>query len=188
MQHRIHAEARAVGRDARTVWLFATLAAVLGVIGFLAASSLARSAPDASATVSLHRTALGPILVNSKGRTIYLFMKDKNGKSACNGACARFWPPLLSRGKPTVGSGLKASLVGTTMRSNGTRQLTYNRHPLYTYLLDKRSGQTKGEGTAFFGGKWYAVSAKGKAVVKAPAPSTSTSTPTTTTTTPYPYP
>ena len=185
MQHRRTAEGKVLTLDGRTTWLLVTLAAVLGVIGFLAASSLARSANGSSATVSLRKTALGPVLVNSKGRTIYLFMKDKSGKSACSGACAQFWPPLLSRGKLTVGHGLKASLLGTTMRSNGGRQVTYNRHPLYTFLLDKRAGQTNGEGNSNFGAKWYAVSAKGRAVVKAPATTVSTTTPTTTI--PYPY-
>lgn len=187
MPHRKTGDTKVLSRDAMTVGVVVMLTAVLATIGFLAATSLARSAPEAAATVSVRQTALGPILVNSKGRTLYLFLKDKNGKSACNGSCARFWPPLLSRGKPTVGHGLKASMLGTTMRSNGSRQVIYNRHPLYTYLLDKGAGQTKGEGTSFFGGKWYAVSAKGRAVVKAPATTTSTSTPTTTTT-PYPYP
>jgi predicted lipoprotein with Yx(FWY)xxD motif len=186
MQHRKAGSTKVMSRDPMTVGMVVALTAVLGVIGFLAASSLARSAPAAAATVSLRKTGLGPVLVNSKGRTIYLFLKDKNGKSACNGACARFWPPLLSRGKPTVGAGLKASLLGTTMRSNGSRQVTYNRHPLYTFMLDKRAGQTNGEGNSLFGAKWYVVSAKGRAIVKAPATTTSTSTPTTTT--PYPYP
>jgi predicted lipoprotein with Yx(FWY)xxD motif len=187
MQHRRTAEGKVLTLDGRTTWLLVTLAAVLGVIGFLAASSLARSANGSSATVSLRKTALGPVLVNSKGHTIYLFMKDKNGKSSCSGACAQFWPPVVSGRKATVGAGLKASLLGTTMRSNGTRQVTYNRHPLYTFALDKRAGQTTGEGTSNFGAKWYAVSAKGRAVVKAPAASTSTTTPTTTS--PYPsYP
>jgi predicted lipoprotein with Yx(FWY)xxD motif len=159
-----------------------TLAVVIGVIGFLAAGSVARSATQTNGTVSLRNTTLGLILVNSRGHALYLFAKDRNGRSACSGSCARFWPPLLSRGKPTAGSGVKPSLLGTTMRSNGSRQVTYNKHPLYTYVLDKRAGQTKGEGLAAFGARWYAVSANGRAVVKA---STTTSTPTTSTT-PYP--
>jgi predicted lipoprotein with Yx(FWY)xxD motif len=185
MPHRTAGEAKVVSRSPISVGVAVTLTAMLAVIGFLAASSLARSAPQSSATVSLRKTALGQVLVNSKGRTIYLFMKDKNGKSACNGNCAGFWPPLISRGKPTVGHGLKASLVGTTMRSNGSRQVTYNRHPLYTFALDKQGGQTKGEGNLAFGARWYAVSAKGTAVVKKAPATTSTST-STTTTTPYP--
>ena len=78
---------------------------------------------------------------------------------------------------------MKASLLGTTKRSNGSLQVTYNKHPLYAYALDKRAGQTKGERVSAFGARWYAVSASGRAVVK-PSP-TGTAT-TTTTTTPYP--
>src|SRR5262245_25511799 len=130
-----------------------TLTAVLAGIGFLAAGSVARSANRANASVSLRKSALGMILVNSRSHTLYMFAKDKRGKSSCNGSCAKFWPPLLSRGKPTAGPGLKASLIGTTMRSNGSRQVTYNKHPLYTFALDKSAGQTKGEGLFEFGAK-----------------------------------
>ena len=163
-----------------------TLTAALGVIGFLlGAGSIARSATETHATVSLRKTKLGRVLVNSKGHTLYLFKKDKNGKSSCSGSCAKFWPPLLSRGKPTAGPGVKASLLARTRRSNGSRQVTYNKHPLYTYALDKRAGQTDGEGSFAFGAKWYAVSAKGAAVVKPPTTTTTTTTTTYPTTT-YP--
>jgi len=157
-----------------------TLLAMLGVIGFLAAGSVARSATGTTGSVSLGKTKLGLILVNSKRHTLYMFAKDKNGKSFCNGGCAKFWPPSLQVGKPTAGSGVKASLLGTIRRSNGSRQLTYNKHPLYTFTLDKKAGQTNGEGNLAFGARWYVVSAKGTAVVKASSP------PPTTTTTPYP--
>jgi predicted lipoprotein with Yx(FWY)xxD motif len=156
-----------------------TLTAILGVSGFLAAGPVARSATGTNATVSLRKTKLGLILVNSRGHTLYLFAKDRNGKSACNGSCAKFWPPSLHSSKPTAGPGVKASMLGTTKRSNGSLQLAYNKHPLYTFALDKQAGRTSGEGNLAFGAKWYAVSAKGTAVVKA---STTTSTATTTTT------
>lgn len=156
-----------------------TLTVTLGVVGFFAAGSVARSATQSNGTVSLRKTNLGLILANARGHTLYLFAKDRNAKSSCNGSCARFWPPLLSRGKPTAGSGVNKSLLATTRRSNGTMQVTYNRHPLYTYALDKRAGQTKGEGNSLFGAKWWAVSAKGRAVVRAPTSSTTTSTTTT---------
>lgn len=168
-----------------TVVVF-TLMAMLGVIGFLAAGSVARSATGTSPTLSLRKTNLGLILVNSKGHTLYMFAKDKNGKSACSGSCAKFWPPSLQRGKSTVGSGVKLSLLGTTLRSNGSKQLTYNKHPLYSFALDKRAGQTTGEGNLAFGAKWYAVSAKGRAVIKASKPPPTTTG--TTTSNPYPYP
>src|SRR5256714_6610048 len=123
-----------------------TLLALLGVIGFLAAGSVARSATGTTGSVSLSKTKLGVILVNSKRHTLYMFAKDKNGKSSCSGSCAKFWPPSLQVGKPTAGSGVKASLLGTTRRSNGSLQLTYNKHPLYSFLLDKTPGQTNAEG------------------------------------------
>ena len=155
-----------------------TLTALLGLMGLLAAGSIAGTGGTTrtNASVSLHKTKLGLILVNSKGHTLYLFRKDRNGKSACSGSCASFWPPLLSRGKPTAGPGVKRSLLGTTRRSNGSLQVTYSKHPLYAYSLDKQAGQTKGEGALAFGAKWYAVSARGTAVVKAPATTTTTTT------------
>jgi predicted lipoprotein with Yx(FWY)xxD motif len=158
------------------VAILLSLTTALGVIGFLFAGSIARSATSTSATVSLHKTKLGMILVSSSGHTLYLFAKDRNGKSSCSGSCAQFWPPLLSRAKPTAGSGVTASLLGTTKRSNGSPQVTYNRHPLYTFALDKQAGQTHGEGNFAFGAKWYAVSAKGTAIVKAPSATTTTTT------------
>jgi predicted lipoprotein with Yx(FWY)xxD motif len=166
-----------------------TLTVALGVIGFLAAGSVAGGATQSNATLSLRKTNLGVILVNARGHTLYLLAKDRNAKSSCYGSCARFWPPLLSRGKPTAGPGVKRSLLGTTRRSNGSLQVTYNKHPLYTYALDKRAGQTKGEGNSAFGAKWWAVSAKGRAVVRASTTSSTTTTTTTTpTTTTCPYP
>jgi predicted lipoprotein with Yx(FWY)xxD motif len=169
-----------------------TATALLGVMGFLAAGSLAQGASGTSATVSLRDTKLGRILANSRGHTLYLFAKDRNGKSACSASCARFWPPLLSRGRSTAGPGVRQSLLGTTRRSNGSLQVTYNRHPLYAYVLDKRAGQTTGQGSLAFGARWWAVSARGTAVRRAPTTTTTTTTTTpttpTTTTTPCPYP
>jgi len=161
------------GAMIRTVGVL-TLTALLGLMGLLAAGSIAGTGGTTrtNASVSLHKTKLGLILVNSRGHTLYLFRKDRNDKSACSGSCARFWPPLLSQGKPTAAPGVKPSLLGTTRRSNGSLQVTYNKHPLYAYSLDKQAGQTKGEGSFAFGAKWYAVSASGAAVVKAPTTTT----------------
>lgn len=184
MDHRAAPEWEGLIRRPTSLAIVAlTLAAVLGGLGFLVAGALARSATQASATVSLHRTALGSVLVNSRGHTLYLFAKDRRGKSACNGSCARFWPPLTSRGTPTAGPGVRQSLLGTTKRSDGRLQVTYKRHPLYTYVRDHRAGQTNGEGSVLFGARWWAVSASGSAVVRAPSPAT---TSTTTSSCPYP--
>ena len=173
---------RAITRMAGVV----TLTVTLGMIGFFAAGSVASSATQSKGTLSLRKTNLGLILVNARGHTLYLFAKDRNAKSSCNGSCARFWPPLLSRGKPTAGSGVNNSLLGTTRRTNGSMQVTYNKHPLYTYALDKLAGQTKGEGNSLFGAKWWAVSGKGRAVVR--VQNTSSGTTTTTTTSGCGYP
>jgi len=162
------------------------LAAALGVVGYLAAGSIARSATRSSATVSLRKTSLGMVLVTANGHTLYLFGKDRNGKSACSGSCAQFWPPLLSRSKPTAGPGVRASLLGTSKRSNGSTQVTYNKHPLYHFSVDKQAGQTKGEGLTAFGAKWYALSAQGTAVVRTTTTTTTTTSTTTSTTCAYP--
>jgi predicted lipoprotein with Yx(FWY)xxD motif len=156
-------------------------AAALAALGLWSAAALAGGARESTVTLSLRNTALGRILVNSRGHTLYLFMKDRPGKSACGATCARYWPPLLAHAKPSGGPGLKAAWIATTRRTDGRLQVTYRRHPLYTYALDKAAGRTAGEGISAFGAKWYAVSAKGQAVQRStPADTTST------TTTPYP--
>ena len=107
---------------------------------------------------------LGKILDDNDGRTLYLFAKDSGTKSACTGACASAWPPLRAGGKPTVGAGASASIVGTTRRSDGQPQVTYNGHPLYTYTADQNPGDTNGQGLTAFGGGWFALSPAGKQV------------------------
>ena len=109
-------------------------------------------------------SSLGRILVDGKSHTLYLFEKDKRGRSACSGACAANWPPLLTKGAPKAGAAAKASLLGTIKRSDGTTQVTYNKHPLYTFAGDAgKRGATKGEGIDAFGARWYVVAAKGTA-------------------------
>jgi predicted lipoprotein with Yx(FWY)xxD motif len=89
---------------------------------------------------------------------------DSAGKSKCFGACAQNWPPLRASRKPTVGTGLKASKVGTIRRSDGKPQVTYNRHPLYRFVGDTKPGQTNGQGIVAFGGRWSVVSPAGRPV------------------------
>jgi predicted lipoprotein with Yx(FWY)xxD motif len=125
--------------------------------------------------VLLRSTSLGDVLVASSGRTLYLFDADAARKSTCSGRCAAVWPPLLTRGVPRAGAGLKASLLGTTRRRDGKLQVTYAGHPLYYFAQDAKPGQVQGEGIEHFGGGWYAVSAAGKKVELEPA-STSTTT------------
>jgi predicted lipoprotein with Yx(FWY)xxD motif len=117
-------------------------------------------------TVEVRTTRLGKILVDSQGRTLYLFKKDSRGRSACSGECAKFWPPLGVAGKPTAGSGINASKLGTISRSGGKRQVTYNGHPLYTFLQDSRPGQTNGQGVTAFGATWLVVSPAGNQITR----------------------
>lgn len=159
--------------------------ATLSLAGFLLAGTNAQGAVhQSSATVSLRTTALGAILVNSKGRVLYMFARDKSGKSDCAGTCAKYWPPAIATAKPTGGAGIKLSMLGTTKRSDGRKQVTYNHHPLYTFALDKRAGQTNGQGTTAFSGRWWALSGSGRPVttVATVTTGTTTTTPGTTTT------
>jgi len=113
------------------------------------------------ATLGLASTGLGKVLVNSQGRTLYLFQADQGTTSACTGACATAWPPLRASGKPSIGAGLQSSAVGTTKRSDGKPQVTYHGHPLYTYVGDHKAGDTTGQGLNAFGGGWFALTASG---------------------------
>ena len=120
--------------------------------------------PIASARVAVGNTPLGRLVVDGNGRTLYLFEKDKNRRSACYGQCAKFWPPLLTNGKPLARAGAKQSLLGTTRRANGIRQVTYAGHPLYRYAPDKKPGKATGEGLQLFGGGWDVLSTAGKKI------------------------
>lgn len=115
-------------------------------------------------TVDLGSTKLGKILVDSKGVTLYLFAADKTDKSTCNSACAGAWPPLLTKGKPVAGAGVKQSLLGTTKRTDGTTEVTYAGHPLYYYAGDSGPGQATGQDLPSFGAPWYVVGANGKQI------------------------
>jgi len=145
--------------------LVLVLVLALGGIAAAAGHGSADKAASKQALVTTRKTKLGTILVNAQGRSLYLFLKDKNGKSACSGACAKAWPPLMTTGKPKAAGGANAKLLGTTKRSNGT-QVTYNGHPLYTFFQDTKAGQTKGQGSNFFGALWYVMGTNGKQITK----------------------
>jgi predicted lipoprotein with Yx(FWY)xxD motif len=164
------------------VVLAAVAAVVLAAAGVATAAAVTHS-QSSSGTVTLHKTSIGKVLATRAGMSLYLFKADKHGKSACYGKCATFWPPLLKKGKLTAGTGLRAKLLGTTKRKNGTLQVTYAGHPLYRFKLDKKVGQVAGQGQDFFGGKWYVLSSAGTAVTKAPATTTTNTTTTAPTTT-----
>jgi predicted lipoprotein with Yx(FWY)xxD motif len=151
-----------------------SVAAVVIAAGYGNSASSSGSYPAAAVANAHHATGatqvrvassrLGRIVVDGKGHTLYLFEKDKNRRSACYGSCATYWPPLLTHGKPVARAGAKQSLLGTTRRATGSQQVTYAGHPLYRFALDRKPGQTSGEGLQDFGGGWDAVSPAGKKV------------------------
>jgi predicted lipoprotein with Yx(FWY)xxD motif len=142
-----------------------------------AASSAHSSASASSGSVDLAKSSLGPILINSEGRTLYLWQADTGTKSTCTGACASAWPPLVTTSTPTAGSGVTSSLLGTSRRTNGTEHVTYNGHPLYLFAGDTASHQTNGQGSNGFGASWYVLSPRGNPVT-GPTASTGSSSPT----------
>ena len=148
--------------------------AALAVAGCGSNTTHSSAANGQAATVGVANEHLGHILVDSQGRTLYLFRSDSGTKSACTGACAIDWPPLRATGKPTVGDGTTASIVATSARSDGKPQVTYNGHPLYLFSGDQRPGDTNGEGVNAFGGLWYALSSAGDQIVSS-APNSGTS-------------
>jgi predicted lipoprotein with Yx(FWY)xxD motif len=145
--------------------LLIALAAAGVVSATAAALALAGgNAATRGATVKIAGSKLGRILVDSKGITLYDFVKDKGTTSVCYGACAALWPPLLTTGKPVAGPGVRASLLGTTKRKDGKLEVTYGGHPLYYFVTDRKPGQTTGQGVNQFGGPWWVLSAAGKEI------------------------
>jgi predicted lipoprotein with Yx(FWY)xxD motif len=126
-------------------------------------ASSTSSGSSSGAVVSVSRAPkLGRIIVDSEGLTLYDFHKDKGTTSACYGGCAQVWPPLTTEGKPQAGEGAMASKLGTTKRSDGTIQVTYAGHPLYTYTADTKPGDVKGNDFSSFGAQWYALLPSGE--------------------------
>ena len=117
-----------------------------------------------AASVGLASTNLGKILVDGQGRTLYLWEADTGTASTCSGACASAWPPLTTEGQPVAGQGVSAAELGTTKRHDGTTEVTYNGHPLYTFSGDSAPAQTAGQGSDGFGAEWYVLSATGNAI------------------------
>jgi len=156
------------------------IAVLAAVIAFAASSSAVASKSSPSSARHLVKAAtvqtrkikhLGVVLVNSKGLTLYMFIRDHQKKVTCKSTvCVTFWPPLeIKKGqKPTAGGAARKGLLGTDRNPRGGRVVTYNRWPLYTYYLDKRPGQAKGQAKNLNGGLWYVLSPKGQIIKKKP--------------------
>ncbi len=140
--------------------------AVLGSAGSFAGIATATGAHAAAAPAKLqvHKGKLGTYIVDARGMTLYLFEKDRNGTSSCTGACAKAWGPYTTSGQATAGTGVTASKIGSTRRTDGTTQVTYGGHPLYHFVKDTKPGQAAGQGVDAFGAEWYVVAPTGKKV------------------------
>ena len=128
--------------------------------GYGGGYSSASSSQAATINVSAN-PKLGDILVDGKGMTLYVYMKDGPDKSNCSGGCLQAWPPFLATSAPTLGSNVDASLVGTIQLPDGTTMVTYNHMPLYYFAKDAKPGDTTGQDV---GGVWYTISPDGKPV------------------------
>jgi predicted lipoprotein with Yx(FWY)xxD motif len=144
--------------------VLAALTASAVIASAAAAVALAGHATTGRTKVAIAKSPLGRILVDSKGITLYDFVKDKGTTSVCYGACAALWPPLITKGKPIAGTGVRASLLGTTKRKDGKLEVTYKGHPLYYFVTDRKPGQTTGQGVDQFGGPWWVLSPAGKEI------------------------
>jgi predicted lipoprotein with Yx(FWY)xxD motif len=138
-----------------------TIAAVVGAMAVLALAATSTAAGHA-ARLKTHKAQQGTILVDGKGRTLYLFRKDSKDKSRCSAECAADWPPLLTTGRPKVSGLVRKSLLGSTKRRDGKTQVTYGGHPLYLYVGDVNAGDVNGQGVFAFGARWYAVTPSGR--------------------------
>jgi predicted lipoprotein with Yx(FWY)xxD motif len=136
---------------------------IAGLVGALAITAIASAAGGTS--VGTHKTKRGTILASVHGYSLYMFAKDKKGgTSTCYGSCAKVWPALLTSGRPVAvkGSGVNAKLLGTTKRSDGKLEVTYNGYPLYLWHGDSKPGDITGEGIYQSGGRWYLMNTGGQ--------------------------
>jgi predicted lipoprotein with Yx(FWY)xxD motif len=126
-------------------------------------ASTSASSGGAAATVAVaDNPQLGEILVDGKGRTLYLFEKDESNESFCNGECASVWPPYTTKGAPKASEGAEAAKLGTLKRDDGSTQVSYNGAPLYLYTDDTQAGEANGNELDQFGAEWYALHPSGE--------------------------
>lgn len=133
----------------------------VSIVLSLAIVGAALASAQGGTAVVLRKTSLGKVLTTSKNYVLYVYTPDGKNKSHCYTTCAATWTPLLTAGKPLVGKGLKKALLSTTKRKDGTIQVTYHGHPLYTYVGDTAALQTNGEGV---NGIWFVLNAVGNRV------------------------
>jgi predicted lipoprotein with Yx(FWY)xxD motif len=129
------------------------------------AASTSTAPAGAGEAVATKQSKLGTILAaGSKHLTVYMFEADNGTSSACSGACAKAWPPVTTDGQPTVSGAAVSADLGTTMRADGSKQVTYKGHPLYFFEKDEDSGDAYGQGSKAFGAGWYVLKPSGAKV------------------------
>lgn len=145
-------------------WLpLLTLPAVAAAAVLLAVAPSAGGAEGSSATLTVRNSPYGRVVWDGQNRALYAFTRDPRGRSTCYGACAAAWPPYIARGALRAGAGVKRSLLGTTRRRDGSRQLTYAGRPLYYYVSDP-VGEIRCQNVYGFGGLWLVVRPDGRIV------------------------
>ena len=152
------------------------LLSLIALAGCGSSSSTTASESTAAATTSTSASSgggagtvdvadnpkLGQVLVDSQGHTVYMFEKDESDESYCNGSCAKVWPPVTTKGQPQAGSGVSASKLTTLKRDDGSTQVVFDGHPLYTYVKDEDTEDAYGNGLDQFGAEWYGLHPNGQ--------------------------
>jgi predicted lipoprotein with Yx(FWY)xxD motif len=150
----------------KALLLAALVTAVLAAahVSTAAGAPAGRGDAEASATLTVRGSNWGRILFDTRGRALYAFTRDPRGRSVCSGACAQAWPPYILRGRMRPGAGVRASLLGTTRRADGSRQVTYAGRPLYYYVGDRRPGEVRCQNVFGFDGLWLVMRPNGRVV------------------------
>jgi predicted lipoprotein with Yx(FWY)xxD motif len=152
-------------RIAAPIVLVAVLVVTAALAGSTAAQASTVSTAGAVVKISTGNVpGLGTVLVDARGRTLYMFVPDKHSRVTCVGTCAAIWPPvkLPSGGKPVAAGHAKTSLLGSDRSRAGGRVVTYAGWPLYTYVADTHAGVATGQALNLNGGLWYVLAPSGK--------------------------
>jgi predicted lipoprotein with Yx(FWY)xxD motif len=129
---------------------------LVAVVAALAVAAPAGAAPEAKVSLTVASSDYGRIVFDGRGFALYAFTADRAGRSVCDGACAKAWPPYLVKSAPRAGPGTKQRLLGTIRRA-GSRQLTYAGRPLYYYVGEKEPHLVLCQNVREFGGLWLVV-------------------------------
>jgi predicted lipoprotein with Yx(FWY)xxD motif len=150
----------------RLIIIIAVVSSILvaGLVSTAGADPVAADETQARATVTVRSSNYGRILFDSRGFALYAFTADPRGRSVCSGACATAWPPYILKGALRAPAGVDASLLGTTRRADGRRQVTFGGRPLYYYVNDRNPGDVFCQNVREFGGLWLVVRPSGKLV------------------------